>query len=81
MVAMPFSTDQFAGAAGLEAAGLAVSLDPNAASPADIGAAVMGVLGSPFADAAAGVGEALRADPGPARARRAMEAATARPPG
>lgn len=76
MVAMPFSTDQFAGAAALETAGLAVALDPNVASVADITAAVMAALSAPYPDAAASMSKALRADPGPTRALRAMAAAT-----
>jgi zeaxanthin glucosyltransferase len=76
MVALPFSTDQFAGAAALEAAGLAVTLDPNAASPTDVGKAVMGLLASPSREAADRMSEALRADPGAARGRRAMVGAT-----
>jgi zeaxanthin glucosyltransferase len=73
MVALPFSTDQFAGAAALEVAGLAVALDPNAASPTAIGAAVTRTLGSPFQDAAHRMAAALRADSGRARARRVMD--------
>ena len=40
LVLLPFSTDQFAGAAALEHAGAGVALDPNAASVADIRAAI-----------------------------------------
>lgn len=76
MVAMPFSTDQFAGAAALEIAGLAVALDPNAATAADVAAAVKSALTSPYPEAAARMAKALHADPGPARGRRAMDAAT-----
>ena len=32
LVLLPFSTDQFAGAAGVEAAGFGAALDPNSAS-------------------------------------------------
>jgi len=76
MVAMPFSTDQFAGAAALEIAGLAVALDPNAATAADVAAAVKSALTSPYPEGAARMAQALHADPGPARGRRAMDAAT-----
>ena len=42
MLVLPFSTDQFAGAAALERAGVGVALDPNAASTADLRAALEG---------------------------------------
>lgn len=44
MVLLPFSTDQFAGAAALEEAGVGVAVDPNAASVAEIRAAVERML-------------------------------------
>jgi MGT family glycosyltransferase len=44
MVVLPFSTDQFTGAAALEAAGLAVALDPNEATTSDLATAVRAVL-------------------------------------
>jgi zeaxanthin glucosyltransferase len=72
MVAMPFSTDQFAGAAALESAGLAVALDPNAATLEDVGAAVTAAMSPRSIDAAASIGAVLRRDPGPARGRRAV---------
>lgn len=72
MVALPFSTDQFAGAAALETARLAVALDPNAATADDVGAAVMEALAARFAGAVASLGETLRRDPGPSRGRRAV---------
>jgi zeaxanthin glucosyltransferase len=72
IVALPFSTDQFAGAAALEAAGLGIALDPNTASPNAIGDAVMDVLGTRFREAASEIGEDLRRDPGPRRAYRAV---------
>ena len=40
MVVLPFSTDQFAGAAAVEAAGLGAALDPNTATSADLASAV-----------------------------------------
>jgi zeaxanthin glucosyltransferase len=72
MVAMPFSTDQFAGAAALESAGLAVALDPNAATVADVGAAVTAAMSPRSTGAAASIGAVLRRDPGPARGRRGV---------
>jgi zeaxanthin glucosyltransferase len=79
MVAMPFSTDQFAGAAALESAGLAVALDPNAATAADVGAAITAAQSPRSTDAAATIGAALQRDPGPARGRRAVMDGSATP--
>ena len=71
LVVLPFSTDQFAGAAAIEAAGLGVALDPNAASADRIAAAVGGVRG-PIAARAATLGDQLRRTPGPVLARAAL---------
>ena len=71
LVVLPFSTDQFAVAADLERAGLGRALDPNRATPDEIGDAVVEVLGGRQRAAAAALGETLRADPGPALAHRA----------
>jgi len=82
LVVLPFSTDQFAVAADLERTGLGRALDPNRATPAEIGEAVEAVLAGPAGPAAAALGAQLRSDPGPARARRAVAAAMAgRPAG
>ena len=74
LISLPFSTDQFAGAAALEAAGLGPALDPNTAPPAEIREAVESVLapGSPAAVGAERLGARLRRTPGPTRARRAL---------
>ncbi|TIH40895.1 nucleotide disphospho-sugar-binding domain-containing protein [Subtercola vilae] len=69
MLVLPFSTDQFAGARAVEAAGLGFALDPNTATPADVRAAVASVLSGPAPRAAAALGEDLRANPGRDRAR------------
>lgn len=45
LVVLPFSTDQFAGAASIERAGFGVALDPNAASVDDLAGALDRVLG------------------------------------
>ncbi len=74
LVVLPFSTDQFAVAADLERAGLGRALDPNRATAAEIRAAVEAVLGGPEQAAAAALGGELRAEAGPARARRAVAA-------
>jgi len=44
LLVLPFSTDQFAGAAALDDAGFALSLDPNTASPAELRAAAATLL-------------------------------------
>jgi MGT family glycosyltransferase len=72
LVCLPFSTDQFAGAAAVETAGLGLALDPNAATPGAIGEAVMSVLEVRFREVASGLGVQLRRDPGPTRAYRAV---------
>ena len=72
LVVLPFSTDQFAVAADLERSGLGQALDPNRATPAEIRAAVDAVLAGPAPGRAAELGAALRSEPGPARARRAI---------
>jgi zeaxanthin glucosyltransferase len=70
IVAMPFSTDQFAGAAALETAGLGRALDPNRATPNAIGEAVTTVRSPSYVDSAARLRDDLGRDPGPARAWR-----------
>jgi UDP:flavonoid glycosyltransferase YjiC (YdhE family) len=72
MVVLPFSTDQFAGAAAIEAAGLGAALDPNTVTSADLGAAVRAVLDGPPAHLARTMGEGLRQAPGRDVARAAL---------
>jgi MGT family glycosyltransferase len=64
MVVLPFSTDQFAGAEAVQAAGLGPALDPNAATPAQVRDAVREVLGGPAAARARELATELRAAPG-----------------
>lgn len=74
LVVLPFSTDQFAGAAALEEAGVAVALDPTAASVAELAEAARRML-APSAEARerlAAVSAGLVASPGPARAFAAL---------
>ncbi|QJU53399.1 glycosyltransferase [Herbiconiux sp. KACC 21604] len=52
LVVLPFSTDQFAGAAALERAGVGVALDPNTATVPELAAALRTITG----DAAVGGG-------------------------
>lgn len=77
LLLLPFSTDQFAGAAAIEAAGLGTALDPNTASVEDLRAAASQLLAS--------AGEArsrrqrlslsLTENPGPQRAYAALTSA------
>ncbi len=71
---LPFSTDQFAGAAALVDAGFARSLDPNRASVEQIREAMAEVLALPAEPAGrlAALSESLRARPGAVRARAAL---------
>ncbi len=76
MLVLPFSTDQFAGAAAIENAGVGLVLDPNAATPDELEAAARQLLGGDSARAAADLGRQLRATPGRELARAAMLGAT-----
>ncbi|MEX5260219.1 glycosyltransferase [Kocuria sp. CPCC 205263] len=67
---LPMSTDQFAGVAALEAAGLGTVLDPNALSTAEVRDAVAGLLddGHERRGALEGLRHDLTRRPGPGRA-------------
>lgn len=65
MIVLPFSTDQFAGAAAIERHGSGVVLDPNTGSPAELEAAVDQVLTGAHGRTAADLGARLRREPGP----------------
>jgi UDP:flavonoid glycosyltransferase YjiC (YdhE family) len=69
LVVLPFSTDQFAGAAGVERAGVGVALPPNSSSVADIADAITRVIDGARPTA---IAEALAQRPGPRRAFEAM---------
>jgi zeaxanthin glucosyltransferase len=72
LVVLPFSTDQFAGAAAIERAGVGRALDPNGSTAATIAAAVDSVVeGEPRARARS-LGARLQREPGPSVALRAM---------
>jgi zeaxanthin glucosyltransferase len=76
LLVLPFSTDQFAGAAALEQAGFGRSLDPNTATPADLRLAAVALLelgGEPRARLTA-LGASLANDAGPRRAYAALQA-------
>jgi UDP:flavonoid glycosyltransferase YjiC (YdhE family) len=72
MLVLPFSTDQFAGAAAIERTGLGAALDPNAASAPDVIDAVRDLLAGRAPELAAELGSQLRATPGPELARSAL---------
>ena len=72
MVVLPFSTDQFAGAAAVENAGVGVVLDPNRAGVAELRAAMVGVLEGAERATAQAVGQSLRSAPGREIARAAV---------
>jgi hypothetical protein len=76
MVVLPFSTDQFAGAAAIERHGSGRVLAPNELHPTALAAAVAEVLHGPHGASAGALGQRLRAQPGPQAAR----AATHQPP-
>ncbi len=74
LLLLPFSTDQFAGAAALEDAGFGEAFDPNAVSPDDLRAAavrLLGLAGDPRARLDR-LADDLTANPGARRARAAL---------
>ncbi|KRD45022.1 glycosyltransferase [Cellulomonas sp. Root930] len=74
LLVLPFSTDQFAGAAAVERAGIGEALDPNTASVAEIRSALERLLSLSGAGAQVlhSAARALEAQPGPVRAYRAV---------
>jgi len=74
MLVLPFSTDQFAGAAAVENAGVGAVLDPNTATPAELRAAVLDLLSSESQQRASVLGSSLRETPGRHLAFEAMAA-------
>jgi MGT family glycosyltransferase len=72
MLVLPFSTDQFAGAAAIENAGVGTVLAPNTATADDLRSAIVDLLAGEKAGAAAAIGAALRETPGRQRAWEAM---------
>jgi UDP:flavonoid glycosyltransferase YjiC (YdhE family) len=81
MVVLPFSTDQFDGAAAVERHLAGVGLDPNRVTRALIAGSVRGLLERP-PEAPARISAGLQELPGPERAYRAMTdpLATVKPP-
>ncbi|MDQ0373528.1 nucleotide disphospho-sugar-binding domain-containing protein [Cellulomonas humilata] len=76
MLVLPFSTDQFAGAAAIERVGVGEVLDPNRASVREVREALLRLLGLTGAgvELLAAAAGSLAQDPGPARAFRAVGA-------
>jgi hypothetical protein len=77
LLLLPFSTDQFAGAAAVEAAGLGVALDPNSASVQELREAASGLLslaGEPR-HRLDQLSSSLTVRPGPQRAFEALRGA------
>jgi UDP:flavonoid glycosyltransferase YjiC (YdhE family) len=72
VVALPFSTDQFAIAADLVAAGVGFAVDPNRATADDLAATMCLALRSGPRRRAGALGRELRRDPGATRAARAL---------
>ena len=72
MLVLPFSTDQFTGAAAIEDAGLGAVLDPNIATAGELRAATESLLGGESVSIAADLGSALRDKPGRQLAFEAM---------
>ena len=72
LVVLPFSTDQFAGAAALEDAGFGVVLPPNTATVAELANAVRWALDLPARSALATLSAGLRQEVGSRRAFSAV---------
>ena len=68
VVALPFSTDQFAVAADVVAAGVGAALDPNRADADDLATALRRILDRGPRERARALGRELRRAPGPSRA-------------
>lgn len=80
LLVLPFSTDQFAGAAAIEREDLGIALDPNAATVDDLAGALTAIT-APDANGRAAlraVAAQQHADPGPERAYRSLTAESQR---
>ena len=72
LVVLPFSTDQFAGAAAIERSGFGVALAPNRATVDELREALARVLTLSRRGELAALGKSLRAEPGRDRAYAAL---------
>ena len=73
LVVLPFSTDQFAGAAALEDAGFGIALAPNTTTVAELADAVRGAIGLPARPALQALSATLRREAGSDRAFSALK--------
>lgn len=80
LLVLPFSTDQFAGAAAVERTGLGLALDPNAATPDELGRAIAALVSPahPARPQLEAIAAHQREHPGPSLAFEALDAATPR---
>lgn len=76
LLVLPFSTDQFAGAAAIERAGFGVALAPNEATVAELAEALQKVLSGDAGKRLHALAEQLRQAPGSARAFAAVASST-----
>jgi UDP:flavonoid glycosyltransferase YjiC (YdhE family) len=76
LLVLPFSTDQFAGAAAIERTGMGAALDPNAASVEELAVALGAVRGLAGNGALRAVAEAQASRPGPQIAYELLTAGT-----
>ncbi len=76
LLVLPFSTDQFAGAAAIEAAGVGIALDPNATTAGDVTAALNRLLARDIRGSALleSISRSLTDVPGPTRALETITA-------
>jgi UDP:flavonoid glycosyltransferase YjiC (YdhE family) len=72
MLVLPFSTDQFAGAAAIEEAGAGVSFDPNRVTADEIADALTQLVSRDPSPVLSQIAAAERETPGPARAHAAL---------
>jgi UDP:flavonoid glycosyltransferase YjiC (YdhE family) len=78
LVVLPFSTDQFAGAAAIERVGVGRALDPNRATPDELAAALLAVVDPAFEGRRVLAEAAQDAEPGPAVAYATLSRSAAR---
>ena len=72
MVVLPMSTDQFAGAAAIERAGIGIALDPNTVTAEQLRDAVLAITGDQTGERIGAVAESVRRDGGPTAAVHAI---------
>lgn len=80
LLVLPFSTDQFAGAAAIESNGFGEALDPNTASVTELRDALRRILDAPLRLPLEALSRSLRSRPGSERALAAVSAHAAAAP-